>query len=80
MHEEGHVELAVDGSLDETTLPVLKGVLGDHMQAGRTVSLNLKGVVHITREVRVFLHEIRDHVLIVHLPLFIQLPGGDPPA
>jgi hypothetical protein len=71
--DKNTIAIAVDGVLDQGTIPILRGVCDRHLHEQRKVHLNLEGVVHITREGRQFLHGIHDRVSIANLPEFVKL-------
>jgi hypothetical protein len=65
--------IEVDGILDDASIPVLKKVCDHHLACGKSVALNLKGIIHITREGRIYLQAIKDDVFIAHLPDFVSI-------
>ncbi len=68
--------IEVDGILDNESIPILKGVCEHHLAYGKSVALNLKGIIHITREGRIFLQTIKDDVFIIHLPDFVNIDNS----
>ena len=74
--DKNTIAIAVDGVLDQGTIPILRGVCDRHLHEQKKVLLNLEGVVHITREGRQFLHGIHDRVSIANLPEFVKLDQG----
>jgi len=67
------VTLEVGGILDQGAVPILRDLCDRHLKGERSVLLDLEGVVHITREGRGFLHEVREKIGIVNLPEFVRL-------
>ena len=65
--------IEVDGILDGASIPILKRVCDHHLASGKRVALNLRGMIHITREGRSYLHAIQDEVSIDHLPDFVKI-------
>lgn len=65
--------IEVDGILDENSIPILKKVCDHHLVSGKRVALNLRGMIHITREGRRYLQEIHGEVSIDHLPDFVKI-------
>ncbi len=68
--------IEVDGILDDESIPLLKRVCEHHLAGGKSVALNLKGIIHITREGRMYLQKIKDEVFIVHLPDFVNIDNS----
>ncbi len=73
MLDKNTVAIEVDGVLDAGAVPLLKGVCDRHLGLGREVLVNLRSVVHITREGRVFIHRMRGRVRVSNLPEFMNL-------
>jgi hypothetical protein len=71
------IAVEVGGILDQGAIPLLQNVCDRYLREERKVLLDLEGVVHITREGRVFLHEIHKKVTISNLPEFVKL---EPPT
>jgi hypothetical protein len=67
------VTLEIDGILDQGAVPILRDLCERHLRGKRNVLLDFKGVVHITREGRGFLHEVEESIGIVNLPEFVRL-------
>jgi hypothetical protein len=68
--------IEVDGILDDESIPILEKVCKHHQAHGKNVALNLRGIIHITREGRKYLQEIQDEVFISYLPDFIKINGS----
>jgi len=68
--------IEVDGILDDESIPLLKRVCEHHLAYGKSVALNLKGIIHITREGRMYLQTIKDEVFIAHLPDFVNIDNS----
>jgi len=71
------VEFKVDGILDSQSIPILKNACEVHLKADKKVLLVLDGLIHISREGRDFLHEIRNKVIIANIPQFVRLETQD---
>jgi hypothetical protein len=67
------VLISADGSLDEETISILRGVCERHWQDGREVRLDLDGLIRISREGMEFLNQIQGRIKLVNLPEFIRL-------
>jgi hypothetical protein len=65
--------IEVDGILDDESIPVLKRVCEHHLESGKSVEIDLGGIIHITREGRRFLQKIQGEVSIAHLPDFVKV-------
>jgi hypothetical protein len=63
----------VDGILDDESIPILKRVCEHHLAGGKSVALNLRGIIHITREGRKYLQKIQNQISITSLPDFVNL-------
>ena len=63
----------VEGVLDLATLPVIQGVFERCLKRHLAIQLDLGGLIHITREGRNSLNEIKHNVNLIHLPEFMQL-------
>ena len=70
------VEIDVGGVVDQESISILNEVCERHLRSGRRVLINLESVVHITRDGRRFLNEIRRQVSIAGLPEFMKLEQG----
>jgi hypothetical protein len=68
--------IEVDGILDNESIPILKKVCEHHLASGKKVALNLKGIIHITREGRRYLQKIQGEVFIAHLPDFVKIDNS----
>jgi hypothetical protein len=71
------VNIRVDGILDPESIPVLKKVCEIQWAAGKTVLLNLEGLLHISREGMEFLKKISKKIAVVEQPKYIYLDGDD---
>jgi hypothetical protein len=58
--DSGSVMICVDGVLDYESIPILREIYEGHAKRKINVFFNLKGVFHISREGRDFLHSIRE--------------------
>lgn len=67
------VMILVDGTLDRESMSILKDVCQYHLETNRKVMLNLKGLIHISREGRDFLQEIQNTVQFIEPPYFLRL-------
>ena len=65
--------IEVDGMLDDESIPILKKVCDHHLASGKRVALDLRGIIHITREGRSYLKKIQSEVSIDHLPDFVKI-------
>jgi hypothetical protein len=65
--------IEVDGMLDDESIPVLKRVCEHHLASGKSVEIDLGGIIHITREGRRYLQKIQGEVSIAHLPDFVKV-------
>ncbi len=68
--------IEVDGILDDESIPILKRVCEHHLASGKSVALNLQGIIHITREGRMYLQQIQSDILITHLPDFVKIDNS----
>lgn len=59
--DEQLVVICVDGILDCESVPILKDVFERNRKRKKRVLLNLKGLVHLTREGKKFLQEMQDN-------------------
>jgi hypothetical protein len=57
--DDQSVVIWIDGILDGESIPILKNVCEAHGKSKRRVLLNLEGLVHISREGKDFLEEVR---------------------
>ena len=73
MLDDRIIAIDVSGVLDESAVPVIRRVCDRHIGRRHKVLLNLEAVVHITREGRVFIQEIRQIVRIANLPEFMKI-------
>ena len=67
------ITIKLEGVLDLAALPVIQGVFERCLEKHLAIQLDLGGLIHITREGRNFLNEIKQNVNLVHLPEFMQL-------
>ncbi len=68
--------IEVDGILDDESIPILEKVCKHHQAYGKSVALNMRGIIHVSREGRRYLQEIQDEVIITHLPDFIKMDNS----
>jgi ferritin-like metal-binding protein YciE len=71
--DENTVTIDVAGVLDQRAVPVLKSVCESRLGEGKDVVLNLEEVVHITREGRSFIREMKGLVETANLPEFMRI-------
>jgi hypothetical protein len=71
--DENSVMLKVDGTLDYESIPILKNICEIHSKLNRKISLNLEGLIHISREGSDFLQELQNKFYFINIPLFIEL-------
>lgn len=71
--QKNFATIEVDGILDDEAIPILEKVCKHHQAYGKSVTLNMRGIIHVSREGRRYLQDIRDDVFITHLPDFIKL-------
>ncbi len=72
-NEDHAVAIQVDGELDVDSIPLLQDVCERHLKNKLYVTLNLKGLLNISREGRDYLEKIRNKVTITNPPLFLDL-------
>lgn len=72
------VTIRVDGILNRQSIPILKNVCQDHLNTGKEVILQLDGLMHISREGRDFLQDIKNKVIMLELPEFLRLETQKP--
>ena len=70
--DEDSVAITVDGVLDREATDLLERLCLNHKKAGRSVSLHLKDLLHISRAGMQFLQQIRNMVVLVDIPKFIR--------
>ena len=70
--DENSVAIMVDGILDRESIDLLERLCLNHNKAGRSVSLHLKDLLHISRAGMEFLQQIRNMVVLVDIPKFIK--------
>lgn len=70
--DDERVDISVDGFLDRESIPILKRVCTRHLEGKRSVMLNLRGIVNMSRDGRDFLLEIQNKVIFLDLPEFIE--------
>jgi ABC-type transporter Mla MlaB component len=70
------ITIKLEGVLDHSALPVIQSVCERYLKSHRAIHLDLEGLIHITREGRNFLNEIKQNVSLTHLPEFMQLENS----
>ena len=75
--DDDTIAIKVDGVLDQGAVPVLEDVCERYLSSDKVVHLNLKEMVHVTREGRAFLRELAKKVQIANLPEFIKLTESE---
>ena len=70
------IAIKLGGVLDQSAIPVIKNVCDGYLESHTTIHLDLEKLIHITREGRNFLNEIKQEVHLIHLPEFMQLENG----
>lgn len=68
----------VEGTLDLDSIPVLRDVCTHHLENHKSIKMYLSGLLHITREGKVFLQEIQKKVCIIDLPPYMRLSANPP--
>jgi hypothetical protein len=66
------VVIQADGILDQESIPILRNILRRHLERKKTVSLNLLGLLHISREGRIFLPEFKGKIDFIDPGLFLD--------
>ena len=74
--DENTVAIKLGGVLNQSTIPVIKGVYDRYRENHHIIYLDLKGLIHITREGRDFLNKIKQQVRLTHIPGFMQLENS----
>lgn len=69
---DGSVEIKVDGVLNRKSLNLLDTVCRLNLSKERSIVLNLKGMIHITREGRNYLRGIKNVVSFTESPFFLK--------
>jgi len=64
------VAIHVDGILELESIPILENICEQHWQRGKKVQLDLKGLIHVSREGNNFLQNIQNKVTFVNPPSF----------
>jgi len=64
------VVIQVDGILDRESIPILRNIFTDHL--GEKVSLDLQGLLHISREGRTFLREFEGKITLIDPSRFMD--------
>jgi hypothetical protein len=72
------IALEVSGVLDEQAVPVLEDLCRERLGQGKGILVDLKAVVHITREGREFIRGIQRKVTLSHLPEFMRHESSAP--
>ena len=70
--------IKLEGVLDHRTIPVIQSVFDRYRENDFATHLDLKGLMHITREGRSWLNGIKHKVSLTHLPEFMQLENSPP--
>lgn len=73
LQSEKEVLIQVDGILDSDSIPILKTVCDLHLTGEKQINLDLRGLIHVSREGAVFLNSIPDKIQIVAIPKFAKL-------
>ncbi len=76
LQADGLLVITVEGILNEQNLSILKELCLNNLEGHRNVLLNLKGLLHASREVVLFLKEIQDKVIIEDAPIYMGLHRG----
>ena len=71
--DQNTIAIKLAGVLDQNAVPVIQSVFDRYLESFRAIHLDLDGLIHITREGRNFLNEIKHDVRLTHLPEFMQL-------
>jgi len=71
--DERSVAIKVDGMLDAASISILDNLCQRYLQEDKTISLHLKGLLHISREVMDFLQQMGKKVRFVDPPPFLKL-------
>ena len=74
--DQNTIAIKLGGVLDQHAIPVIQGVCNRYIESHHAIHLDLKGLIHITREGRDYLNGIRQNVNLIHLPEFMQLENG----
>jgi len=69
---ENLVEIWADGILNFESIPILKNACEVHLKEKRKIILHLQGLLHISREGKEFLQEIKNEVVFSDLDPFIN--------
>ena len=69
---DGSVEIKVDGVLNSKSLRLLDKVYRLYLDKETDIVLNLDGMIHITREGRNYLMEIKNNVSFTEYPCFLK--------
>ncbi len=67
------VNIIVDGTIDQSSLPILQDVCTRHLKQHKSITVCLRGLVHIDGNGRGYLMRIKDEVELSHLPEFLKL-------
>ena len=71
--DQNTIAIKLAGVLDQNAVPVIQSVFDRYLESFRAIHLDLDGLIHITREGRNFLNEIKYDVRLTHLPEFMLL-------
>lgn len=74
---EHHVMISVGGVLDQDGIGVLKDVCNSNLSSGKRVTIDFHSILHITREGRSFVKNIRTKVSVQRLPEFMTIDSED---
>ena len=69
---DGSVEIKVDGVLNRNSLNLFDKVCRLYLNKECNIVLNLDGMIHITREGRNYLKEIKNSVSFTDIPCFLK--------
>ncbi len=74
---ERSVMIKVGGVLDQDAIEVLKDVCNSNLARGKSVTIDFHWVLHITREGRSFVKDIKTKVAVQRLPAFMTIDAAE---
>ncbi|MBT3367124.1 MAG: hypothetical protein HN416_08215 [Nitrospina sp.] len=74
IYSDNHlVELKVDGTLNNASLPTLQKIMRKHFSSNKRILLKLEDIVHCDRSCLSFLRECKENLELVGMSEFLRL-------
>lgn len=74
--DEANVVIKVEGALNSETLPIFEEVYVKHLSAETRIAVDLGEIMSIDRNAKAFLKRIKDAVLFIDMPAYLELELG----